>query len=100
MSNRISRRTFLKAAGAAAAAATAPFSLVEVVFGKGQSERFTFAYISDSHITHIKGTQFTQNFDKGLQRAVAEVNFMGCGSFGTSQPTLSGRLLEREALIA
>jgi RNA-directed DNA polymerase len=24
----------------------------------------------------------------------------GCGSFGTSQPTLSGRLLEREALIA
>jgi Icc protein len=76
MSNRLSRRTFLKAAGAAAAAATAPFSLVEVVFGKGQSEKFTFAYISDSHITHVKGTQFTQNFDKGLQRAVAEVNFM------------------------
>ena len=76
MSERISRRTFLKRTGALTAAAAAPFSLVEVVWGAAPGENFTFAYISDSHITHIKGTEFTRNFDQGLQRAVAEVNFM------------------------
>lgn len=76
MSDKISRRTFLKAAGAATAAAAAPFSLVEVVFGAAKGEKFTFAYVSDSHLQQIKGTKFVSNFDKGLTRAVAELNFM------------------------
>lgn len=76
MSTNISRRTFLKQAAVATAATAVPFSLVEVVFGKSAAQKFTFAYISDSHIQQIKGTRFVANFDKGLTRAVAELNFM------------------------
>src|SRR3990172_6018679 len=76
MSKKITRHTFLKAAGVITAAAALPVQLVEIAWGKGPDEKFTFAYISDSHITHINGTEFVKNFDKGLQRAVLEVNFM------------------------
>jgi len=75
MTNGINRRTFLKGAGVLAASAALPVGLVEIAFGKG-NESFTFAYISDSHITQINDTQFVRNFDRGLQKAVLEVNFM------------------------
>ncbi len=74
--SRMNRRTFIKGLGAATAMAAAPFSLVEIAWGRQKEESFTFAYISDAHINHIKGTEFTRNFDKGLERAVAEVNFL------------------------
>ena len=73
---KIDRRNFLKKSGAALAASTLPLSLVEVAFGKNSPENFTFAYISDSHITHIKGKEFVRNWDRGLLRAVAETNLV------------------------
>src|SRR5512138_2389637 len=76
MKKGMDRRTFLKGAGALAAAAALPVGLVEVAWGKKPGETFTFAYISDAHITQISGPQFVKNFDKGLQKAVLEVNFM------------------------
>ncbi len=76
MTRRIDRRTFLKEAGMLTAAAGLPFGLVEVAWGKNPAEKFTFAYISDAHLTHIKGSEFVPNFDKGLKKAVFEVNFL------------------------
>ncbi|WP_298270462.1 metallophosphoesterase [Geobacter sp.] len=76
MRNAIDRRTFLKQAGALTAAASLPFGLVNVAWGKKPTEKFTFAYISDAHITQIRGTEFVANFDKGLQRAALELNFL------------------------
>jgi 3',5'-cyclic AMP phosphodiesterase CpdA len=70
-----SRRDFLKGAGAAALATTLPFSLVELAFADPK-QNFTFAYISDSHIQHIKGSKFVRNWDRGLIRAVAETNLL------------------------
>ncbi len=35
-----------------------------------------FAHISDSHISHIEKNKFVQNFDRGLVKAIAEVNLM------------------------
>jgi 3',5'-cyclic-AMP phosphodiesterase len=70
-----SRRNFLKAAGAVAFGSTLPISLVELAFAN-TAENFTFAYISDSHIQHIKGTHFVRNWDRGLIRAVAETNLL------------------------
>jgi len=50
-------------------------SMVEVAFADA-AKNFTFAYISDSHIQQIKGTQFVNNWDRGLIRAVAETNLL------------------------
>ena len=72
---RLSRRDFIKRAGVAAGAAVIPLSVVELAFGDAR-EKFTFAYISDSHIQHIKGTEFVRNWDRGLIRAVAEANLL------------------------
>jgi Icc protein len=75
---RPTRREVIKgAAGAAgvAAAGTLPFSMVELAFAD-PSQNFTFAYISDSHIQHIKGSKFVRNWDRGLIRAVAECNLL------------------------
>lgn len=74
-SNSINRRDFLKSAGAVAAVSTLPLSTVELAFADS-SKNFTFAYISDSHIQHIKGTNFVRNWDRGLIRAVAETNLL------------------------
>ncbi len=71
-----SRRKFLKQGGALLAAGTLSISVVELAFGKGSEDRFTFAYISDSHITQIKGNRFVRNWDRGLIRAVAEANLL------------------------
>ena len=71
-----SRRKFLKTGGALLAASSLPLSMVELAFGKGSGQNFTFAYISDSHITQIKGSQFVRNWDRGLIRAVAEANLL------------------------
>lgn len=71
-----SRRNFLKQGGALLAASALPISIVELAFGKGSEDRFTFAYISDSHITQIKGNKFVRNWDRGLIRAVAEANLL------------------------
>lgn len=73
---QISRRQFIKNGGAILAAGSLPFSVVEVAFAKDSEDNFSFAYISDSHITHIKGNQFVRNWDRGLIRAVAEANLM------------------------
>ncbi len=74
-SRQITRRSFLKGMGAIAAGGTLPVSLVELAFADS-SRNFTFAYISDSHIQHIKGTQFVRNWDRGLIRSVAETNML------------------------
>ena len=71
----ITRRSFLKRAGALAAASTMPLSLVELSFAD-PNKNFMFAYISDSHIQHISGTKFVRNWDRGLIRAVAETNLL------------------------
>lgn len=73
----LNRRDFLKGAGAMLTAATLPASLVRVAFGASEKgEDFTFAYISDSHITHLKSNEFVRNWDRGLIRSVAEVNLL------------------------
>ncbi|MCC6698619.1 MAG: metallophosphoesterase [Candidatus Hydrogenedentes bacterium] len=71
----ISRRGFLKSAGAAAAISTLPVSMVELAFAEPE-KNFTFAYISDSHIQEIEGAKFVRNWDRGLIRAVAETNLL------------------------
>ena len=73
--NELKRRDFLKGTGGMMAGAVLPVSLVELL-GATPQESFTFAYISDSHIQHIKGTKFVRNWDRGLARAVAECNLM------------------------
>ena len=69
------RRDFLKTAGVLTTASCLPINLVELAFAD-QPKNFTFAYISDSHIQHIKGTKFVNNWDRGLIRAVAETNLL------------------------
>ena len=73
--SRMTRRNFIRNAGALAAAGCLPVSLVELAFADSR-KNFTFAYISDSHIQHIKGTKFVRNWDRGLIRAVAETNML------------------------
>ncbi len=75
MSKSLTRRDFIKSAGALTAITTLPISLVELAFADS-SQNFTFAHISDSHIQHIKGTKFVRNWDRGLIRAVAETNLL------------------------
>ena len=74
--NPMKRRDFLRTGGALLAASALPISMVEVAFGKSDQQNFTFAYISDSHITQIKGNSFVRNWDRGLIRAVAETNLL------------------------
>ena len=69
------RRNFLKTAGVLTAASCLPINLVELAFADSR-KNFTFAYISDSHIQHIKGSEFVRNWDRGLIRAVAETNLL------------------------
>jgi len=76
MGNNIKRREFLKRSGALVAAGSLPLSLIEVAWGSTDAEKFTFAYLSDSHITQIKGNEFVRNWDRGLIRAVAESNLL------------------------
>lgn len=73
--NIITRRSFLRGAGAVAAAGVLPISMIEVAFAQGDPG-FRFAHISDSHIQHIEGTKFVRNWDRGLIRAVAEANLL------------------------
>lgn len=72
----MNRRLFLKRAAAFTAASMVPLKLVDVCWGKENNRNFTFGVISDSHLTHIKGTKFVKNFDQGLQQAVAQVGLM------------------------
>ncbi len=69
------RRNVLQGLGALAAGSVLPLSLVKVVAAKAE-DSFTFAFVSDSHIQQIKGAKFVRNWDRGLERAVAEVNLM------------------------
>ncbi len=71
----MNRRRFLQGTGGLLAAATLPVSLIELAFADTR-KNFTFAFISDSHIQHIKGREFVRNWDRGLIRAVAEANLM------------------------
>jgi len=71
----LNRRDFLKGAASVAAASTLPLSTVELAFAD-PTKNFTFAYISDSHIQHIKRNRFVNNWDRGLIRAVAETNLL------------------------
>jgi Icc protein len=71
----LNRRDFLKGAASVAAVSTLPLSTVELAFAD-PAQNFTFAYISDAHIQHIKGSSFVRNWDRGLIRAVAETNLL------------------------
>ncbi|TQV87534.1 metallophosphoesterase family protein [Aliikangiella coralliicola] len=71
----ISRRNFIKGSSSALIAGMLPVSMVKLAFAKPE-HNFTFAYISDSHIQHIKNNQFVRNWDQGLKRAVAEANLL------------------------
>ncbi len=73
--DKLTRRDFLKGAGALAAAGALPMSVIELAFAD-KMKNFSFAYISDSHIQHVKGGEFVRNWDRGLIRAVAEANLM------------------------
>ncbi len=73
---RLKRRDFIKGGAALAAAGSLPLSVVELAFANDETPDFSFAFISDSHITHIKGREFVRNFDRGLIRAVAETNLL------------------------
>ena len=70
-----SRRSFIKNTGLLALGSSLPLSLVELAFAES-SQNFTFAYISDAHIQQINGARFVRNWDRGLIRAVAEVNLL------------------------
>lgn len=72
---RPGRREFLMGAGAATAASLLPVSLIELAFAD-PAQNIQFAYISDSHIQHISGAKFVNNWDRGLIRAVAETNLL------------------------
>jgi Icc protein len=69
------RRDFVRLGSTSMIAGCLPISMVNLAFGD-PGENFTFAYISDSHIQHIKGAQFVRNWDQGLKRAVAETNLL------------------------
>ena len=69
------RRDFVKLGSTSLIAGCLPMSVVNLAFG-GTQQDFTFAYISDSHIQHIKGNEFVRNWDRGLIRAVAETNLL------------------------
>jgi Icc protein len=71
----ITRRNFVKGVSAATALSVAPVTSIKLAFGSEEKD-FTFAYISDAHIQHIKGASFVRNWDQGLKRAVAEANLM------------------------
>ena len=75
MNKPFSRRDFLKRTAVVAAGAL-PLTNIEIAFGKNNPKNFNFAYISDSHITQIKGNKFVRNWDRGLIRAVAETNLL------------------------
>ncbi len=75
MNHTLSRRGFLKCAAAVGAGGLLPLSLIELAFAD-TTQNFSFAYISDSHIQHIKGREFVRNWDQGLKRAVAEANLL------------------------
>jgi len=75
MTQTMTRRDFIKGAGALAAAGSLPISMVELAFAD-PAQNFSFAYISDAHIQHIKGSKFVRNWDRGLIRAVAETNLL------------------------
>jgi len=70
-----SRRDFIKGAAVIAAGSILPVSVVKLAFGDTGRD-LSFAYISDSHLQHIKGTSFVRNWDRGLIRAVAETNLL------------------------
>jgi 3',5'-cyclic AMP phosphodiesterase CpdA len=69
------RRDFVRLGSTSLIAGCLPVSMVRLAFGSAH-EGFSFAYISDSHIQQIKGSQFVRNWDQGLKRAVAETNLM------------------------
>lgn len=69
------RRRFLQTATAGIVAGILPATMVRLAFAD-ESKNFTFAYISDAHIQHIKGNEFVRNWDRGLIRAVAEANLL------------------------
>ena len=77
MSKLITRRSVMAAgaAGVAGTLTTLPISMVRLAFA-GEREDFSFTYISDAHIQHIKGASFVRNWDMGLKRAVAEANLI------------------------
>ena len=77
---RLDRRSFVKAAGVAAAGAIAAgkvlrhsFQPVEVVHAAGEAPAFTFAYISDSHLYEKK---LNERFVRAILKAVDDVNAM------------------------
>jgi 3',5'-cyclic-AMP phosphodiesterase len=73
--HRPGRRAFLKKGAAAIVGAAVPVTQVELAFAN-ESDRFSFAILSDSHIEQIEANRFVRNWDRGLIRAVAETNLL------------------------
>ena len=69
------RRAFLRHGTAAVAAALLPVTLVDVAQARGV-EPFTFAVLSDAHLQQMRGAEFVRSWDRGLRRAIAEVNLL------------------------
>jgi 3',5'-cyclic AMP phosphodiesterase CpdA len=69
------RRRLLSGLGAGAIAGLLPMTQVKLAFAAPHRD-INFAWISDAHIQHIRGTQFVRNWDRGLIRAVAEANLL------------------------
>lgn len=69
------RRNFIKQSSSAVIAGVLPVSLIKIAAAQ-PADDFTFAYISDSHIQQIRGTEFVRNWDRGLISAVAETNLL------------------------
>ena len=72
---RSNRRKFIQRAAGMAAVGTLPLTYVRLGRSE-QSSEFSFAFVSDSHIQHIRGNEFVRNWDRGLIRAVAETNLL------------------------
>lgn len=75
---KLDRRAFLRMAGLSAGIATGmgvvnphSFQLVQVAEAQGQKPRFTFAYISD---THLYESKLNDRFVRAILRAVDDVN--------------------------
>jgi len=71
----IDRRGFLGGSAALALSASLPLALFEFAAAK-EAGTFTIAHLADAHIQSVRAGEFVRNWDRGLIRAVAEINLL------------------------
>jgi len=71
----IDRRRFLGGSAALALSASLPVALFKVAAAT-EASSFTIAHLADAHIQNIRADTFVRNWDRGLIRAVAEINLL------------------------